>query len=51
MFGKKGIYTLETRTDIEAQETSPLLDQLLLLGVSFAFGVALWYLIRQLIGM
>ena len=50
MFGKKGVYTLEKRTDHEVKP-SPFRDQLLLLGVSFAFGVVGWYLIRPLIGM
>lgn len=50
MFGKKGVYSLETSSDKESRP-SPFRDQLLLLGVSFAFGVVGWYLIRPLVGM
>jgi len=50
MFGKKGIYSLERRSD-QKSKPSPFRDQLILLGVSLAFGVLGWYLIRPIIGM
>jgi hypothetical protein len=51
MFGNKGVYTLEKRSDNEERHPSPFLDKLVLAAVSFAFGVVCWYLIRPLIGM
>lgn len=50
MFGRKNVYTLANPTE-QKKQPSKFLDALILFGISFAFGVMAWYLVRPILGM